>query len=202
MWKIEQGVASRNVEESVDNRIYDVECHRQLSPHDWPNGASGSEKCKLAPESSSYVPSLTLIVLHVPACIINPFIHNISQYTLDLPSQPVNSSIMFRATVARAMRVAARPQTTSLNFARPQVATSLLQSRSVPSFVIPSIRFYSAPAGLSREEVQGRIMDLLKNFDKVRQGQRAVATFIANIGYRFRMHQRFAVTRYPRSLLF
>ena len=28
-------------------------------------------------------------------------------------------------------------------------------------------RFYSAPAGLERQEVEGRIMDLLKNFDKV-----------------------------------
>lgn len=29
-------------------------------------------------------------------------------------------------------------------------------------------RFYSAPAGLSKEEVEGRIINLLKNFDKVR----------------------------------
>ena len=34
--------------------------------------------------------------------------------------------------------------------------------------MVPSIRFYSAHAGLSQDEVQGRILDLLKNFDKVR----------------------------------
>ncbi|KAK5070524.1 mitochondrial acyl carrier protein [Lithohypha guttulata] len=76
---------------------------------------------------------------------------------------------MFRAAAARALRVAARPQfTQQINLVRPQIAASLLRnSQTTPSLLIPSIRFYSAPAGLSREEVQGRIMDLLKNFDKV-----------------------------------
>ena len=41
------------------------------------------------------------------------------------------------------------------------------QPHSVPR--IPSLRWYSAPAGLAKEEVQGRIIDLLKNFDKVRE---------------------------------
>lgn len=77
---------------------------------------------------------------------------------------------MFRTAVVRALRVAARPQfTQQFNLARPQVAASLLQnSRTAPSYVLPGVRCYSAPAGLSTEEVQGRIMDLLKNFDKVR----------------------------------
>lgn len=88
-------------------------------------------------------------------------------------SQPFSSSTttaMFRAAAARALRVAARPQfTQQVNLVRPQIAASLLRnSQTTPSLLIPSIRFYSAPAGLSREEVQGRIMDLLKNFDKVR----------------------------------
>lgn len=75
---------------------------------------------------------------------------------------------MFRAVAVRALRAAARPQYTQQFIARPQVAASLLQtSQSVPSFKVSSIRYYSAPADLSREEVQGRIMDLLKNFDKV-----------------------------------
>jgi len=30
-----------------------------------------------------------------------------------------------------------------------------------------SLRFYSAPAGLAKKEVEGRILDILKNFDKV-----------------------------------
>ena len=33
--------------------------------------------------------------------------------------------------------------------------------------VLSSARFYSAPAGLTQQEVEGRILDLLKNFDKV-----------------------------------
>ena len=33
--------------------------------------------------------------------------------------------------------------------------------------VVISARRYSAPAGLTKQEVEGRIMDLLKNFDKV-----------------------------------
>jgi hypothetical protein len=37
-----------------------------------------------------------------------------------------------------------------------------------PSTFVPAIRCYSAHAGLSKDEVQGRILDLLKNFDKVR----------------------------------
>ncbi|KAF2402151.1 acyl carrier protein [Trichodelitschia bisporula] len=39
-----------------------------------------------------------------------------------------------------------------------------------PSFkpaMVPAMRWYSASAGLSKDEVQGRILDLLKNFDKV-----------------------------------
>lgn len=45
----------------LKTRIYDVECHRQPSRHDWPNGASGSEKCKLA---GRQFPSLSLNIHH------------------------------------------------------------------------------------------------------------------------------------------
>ncbi|EXJ67232.1 NADH dehydrogenase (ubiquinone) 1 alpha/beta subcomplex 1 [Cladophialophora psammophila CBS 110553] len=77
---------------------------------------------------------------------------------------------MIRAGAARALYAATRTQVSrQLPAFRSRISTSLLQSsRVTPSFVIPSIRYYSAPAGLSKEEVQGRIMDLLKNFDKVR----------------------------------
>jgi hypothetical protein len=52
---------------------------------------------------------------------------------------------------------------------RSQLSSSYLQSsRIAPAFAVPSIRCYSASAGLTKPEVQGRIMDLLKNFDKVR----------------------------------
>ena len=105
-------------------------------------------------------------------CKLSHSIHHISHPRYRLAYPPLLHSvpaIMFRAAAVRALRVAARPQFTQQFITRPQVATSLLQnSRTAPSFVIPSIRHYSAPAGLSKEEVQGRIMDLLKNFDKVR----------------------------------
>ena len=40
-------------------------------------------------------------------------------------------------------------------------------TRSIPDSRPRGIRFYSAPSGLSKEEVEGRIMDILRNFDKV-----------------------------------
>ncbi|KAF2102182.1 acyl carrier protein [Rhizodiscina lignyota] len=39
--------------------------------------------------------------------------------------------------------------------------------RDVPVACFQSIRCYSSGGGLSKEEVEGRILDLLKNFDKV-----------------------------------
>ncbi|KAI9860154.1 MAG: Acyl carrier protein, mitochondrial [Trichoglossum hirsutum] len=36
-----------------------------------------------------------------------------------------------------------------------------------PALSSSAVRFYSAPAGLTQEQVEGRILDLLKNFDKV-----------------------------------
>jgi len=38
------------------------------------------------------------------------------------------------------------------------------------------IRFYSAPASLSKEEVEGRIKDLLKGFDKVTDQSKVTGT--------------------------
>ncbi|KAF2835149.1 acyl carrier protein [Patellaria atrata CBS 101060] len=51
---------------------------------------------------------------------------------------------------------------------RPFTPTSFLQSRQVaPSACFQALRCYSAHAGLAKDEVQGRILDLLKNFDKI-----------------------------------
>ncbi|KAF2134657.1 acyl carrier protein [Dothidotthia symphoricarpi CBS 119687] len=70
---------------------------------------------------------------------------------------------MFRTALLRsagsAVRAAPRCQA---SMARP-VARSAL----TPSAYFQAARCYSASAGLSQDEVQGRIMDLLKNFDKV-----------------------------------
>jgi hypothetical protein len=52
--------------------------------------------------------------------------------------------------------------------ARPAARSSFLQPRqTTPSPYLQAVRCYAASAGLSQEEVTGRIMDLLKNFDKV-----------------------------------
>ncbi|KIW74819.1 acyl carrier protein [Fonsecaea pedrosoi CBS 271.37] len=85
---------------------------------------------------------------------------------------------MIRAGAARALYAATRTQVPrQLPAFRSRISTSLLQtSRVTPSFVVPSIRYYSAPAGLSKEEVQGRIMDLLKNFDKVTDASKISGT--------------------------
>ena len=52
--------------------------------------------------------------------------------------------------------------------ARPVARSSFVQPKQItPSVYFQAVRCYAASAGLSRDEVTGRIMDLLKNFDKV-----------------------------------
>jgi NADH dehydrogenase (ubiquinone) 1 alpha/beta subcomplex 1 len=73
---------------------------------------------------------------------------------------------MFRSAIVRSLRASApRAIKTPAPF---QIRSSPI---AVPQFT-PSIfqgaRLYSAPAGLSKSEAEGRIVNLLKNFDKVR----------------------------------
>ncbi|CAI6334976.1 unnamed protein product [Periconia digitata] len=75
---------------------------------------------------------------------------------------------MFRTALLRsarqALRVAPRYQST---MARPVARNSLFQAKQiVPAARFQAVRCYSASAGLSKDEIEGRIMDLLKNFDK------------------------------------
>ena len=76
---------------------------------------------------------------------------------------------MLRQVLARSLRSVVRtaPQRHQpvLRTATPVAYTTF----SRPSHVIQRLgaRCYSAPAGLSKDEVEGRIMDILKNFDKV-----------------------------------
>ncbi|KAM0103799.1 mitochondrial acyl carrier protein [Aspergillus fumigatus] len=65
-----------------------------------------------------------------------------------------------RASVPRAVRTPAAFQIRSSPVARP--------AQFAPRFAYQGVRLYSAPAGLNKEEVEGRIVNLLKNFDKVR----------------------------------
>ncbi|KAF9733083.1 Acyl carrier protein, mitochondrial [Paraphaeosphaeria minitans] len=76
---------------------------------------------------------------------------------------------MFRTALLRSARQAVRAAPRwSAPIARPAARSSLLQAKQItPSVRFQAVRCYSASAGLSKDEVEGRIMDLLKNFDKV-----------------------------------
>jgi NADH dehydrogenase (ubiquinone) 1 alpha/beta subcomplex 1 len=65
-----------------------------------------------------------------------------------------------RASVPRAIKPQAAFQIRSSPVARP--------AQFAPRFAFQAVRLYSAPASLSKDEVEGRIVNLLKNFDKVR----------------------------------
>ena len=76
---------------------------------------------------------------------------------------------MFRTTFLRSARMAARsaPRWQS-PIAKPVARSSLFQSKQItPVACFQAVRCYSAHGGMSNDEVQGRILDLLKNFDKV-----------------------------------
>ncbi|PYH99260.1 acyl carrier protein [Aspergillus ellipticus CBS 707.79] len=64
-----------------------------------------------------------------------------------------------RASVPRAVKTPAPFQIRSSPVARP--------AQFAPRFAYQGVRLYSAPAGINKEEVEGRIVNLLKNFDKV-----------------------------------
>ncbi|KAM0355162.1 hypothetical protein ACHAPU_001025 [Fusarium lateritium] len=69
---------------------------------------------------------------------------------------------MFRSAVLRSVRVAARPAMRSFAVA-PRAAVAAVPK--IQSF--QAVRFYSAGGALNKEEVEGRIVSLLKGFDKV-----------------------------------
>jgi NADH dehydrogenase (ubiquinone) 1 alpha/beta subcomplex 1 len=76
---------------------------------------------------------------------------------------------MFRTALLRSARAAARaaPRCQPA-MARPVARFAFVQpAQHTPAASFQAARCYSASAGLSQDEVQGRIMDLLKNFDKV-----------------------------------
>jgi NADH dehydrogenase (ubiquinone) 1 alpha/beta subcomplex 1 len=75
---------------------------------------------------------------------------------------------MFRTALLRSARSAtSQAARGSGAIARSASASSLLtKSRFAPS-AFEAVRCYSAAAGLAKPEVEGRIVDLLKNFDKV-----------------------------------
>ncbi|KAI9680784.1 MAG: hypothetical protein M1817_004224 [Caeruleum heppii] len=76
---------------------------------------------------------------------------------------------MFRTALLRSVRGLATSATRSAGpVIRPiRPVSSASVARLAPITRFQAVRCYSAHAGLAREEVEGRIMDVLKNFDKV-----------------------------------
>ncbi|KAK7712062.1 mitochondrial acyl carrier protein [Botryosphaeria dothidea] len=76
---------------------------------------------------------------------------------------------MFRTAILRSARGAARSVTRwQAPIARPVVPTLRAQSRQqLPAACFQAVRCYSAGGALNRDEAEGRILDLLKNFDKL-----------------------------------
>ena len=78
---------------------------------------------------------------------------------------------MFRTAIVRSARAAA--QASSRSYSTPAFRRAIPSSPFVarippPVSRIAAVRCYAAGSGLNQEEVTGRILDLLKNFDKVR----------------------------------
>ncbi|KAF2664791.1 acyl carrier protein [Microthyrium microscopicum] len=72
--------------------------------------------------------------------------------------------ILFAASRAAASTVPRQ----AASIARPLFRSSLLSSRHIiPAISFQGVRCYASSGGLAKEEVTGRILDLLKNFDKV-----------------------------------
>ncbi|ERS95371.1 acyl carrier protein [Sporothrix schenckii ATCC 58251] len=92
---------------------------------------------------------------------------------------------MFRASVARAAAVAA-PRVAVAAVGRAAVQRTVLSStplrlaagapRPAVAVAVAPLRFYSAAAGLNKEEVEGRIISLLQGFDKVNDASNIKAT--------------------------
>ena len=79
------------------------------------------------------------------------------------------ASNMIRAAFFKSTRCASRSLART-PLPTPRAIAPCLSLRSTGFTPVPrcsGIRSYSAPAGLSKPEVEGRIIDILKNFDKV-----------------------------------
>ncbi|KAL1888394.1 mitochondrial acyl carrier protein [Sporothrix stenoceras] len=87
---------------------------------------------------------------------------------------------MFRASVARAAAVAAPRAAVAvgrvaIRRAVPAIAPLRLAS-PMKAIAVTPVRFYSAAAGLNKDEVEGRIISLLQGFDKVNDASNIKAT--------------------------
>jgi hypothetical protein len=75
---------------------------------------------------------------------------------------------MFRSAIIRSARCATRSGVRSFSaIGRPVVKSFIPSSSRFAPAIVQVSRCYSSAAGLAKPEVEGRIVDLLKNFDKV-----------------------------------
>jgi len=82
---------------------------------------------------------------------------------------PISTLTMFRTAILASARAATRACVRRpAAIAAPVARSSIISTKQFAPFIsFQTTRCYSASAGLSKDEVQGRIMDLLKKFDKV-----------------------------------
>lgn len=74
---------------------------------------------------------------------------------------------MFRTAITRSARSLAQATRTQQPFVQRAVASPFQTRISQPAFAVSAVRSYASGSGLGQDEVTGRILDLLKNFDKV-----------------------------------
>ena len=91
------------------------------------------------------------------------------QISFSISPHPHTAIAMFRTALARSARCLAQTCTrTQQPLVRRAVASPFISTRiSTPAISLSAVRCYASGAGLAQEEVTGRILDLLKNFDKV-----------------------------------
>jgi hypothetical protein len=101
-------------------------------------------------------------------------IHHQPSHTPDNPIiSPIThiTAALFRTSIVRSARAVAQVSARSYSTPafRRAIPTPFAAARTVaPVSRITAVRCYAAGSGLNQEEVTGRILDLLKNFDKVR----------------------------------
>lgn len=93
------------------------------------------------------------------------------KHRLHLSPRPLDTILtMFRTALLRSARCVAQSSTRVAQPAlRTAVRSPFITSRiTTPATRLAAIRCYASSSGLAQDEVTGRILDLLKNFDKVR----------------------------------
>ena len=84
---------------------------------------------------------------------------------------------MLRVAIIRSARqVLASTSTVSRIIVRPSMQIPFVSKSPIVRSPFQVTRCYSASAALTEEEIQGRIVDLLKNFDKVTQPEKLSPT--------------------------